>query len=217
MQLASTNTDQPTVDEPTSSPAGLSSPPARRRKRQEDLIPSTIPDDFALGQPIRPARNATRVDLSPRDVLDDQTGTFPADPADEREEGEEEDAAEPYQTYNYRALQDEMYSGPTDFALHSRSYDDEDAALQAALKASMDDLPPDWVAPEVEAKEKVTKKPTPAPPPLLTTKPVAAPPVTSPGAAGSNFKEEIEAEDEDVQTEPLSAGTTGFSYWSRES
>lgn len=40
--------------------------------------------------------------------------------------------------------------GPTDFAMQSRSYDDEDTALQAALKASMQDLPADWKAPEIK-------------------------------------------------------------------
>jgi hypothetical protein len=45
-------------------------------------------------------------------------------------------------------------AGPSDFAFQSRSYDDEDEALQAALKASMDDLPADWKAPEVKPVRK---------------------------------------------------------------
>ena len=40
--------------------------------------------------------------------------------------------------------------GPMDFSEHQRDYDDEDAALQAALKASMEDIPSDWVAPTLQ-------------------------------------------------------------------
>jgi ataxin-3 len=56
----------------------------------------------------------------------------------------------PQRSGHYDPIMDEdPYSrGPTDFAYQSRSYDDEDAALQAALKASMQDLPADWKAPE---------------------------------------------------------------------
>jgi ataxin-3 len=56
----------------------------------------------------------------------------------------------PQRQDHYDPIMDEdPYSrGPTDFAYQSRSYDDEDAALQAALKASMQDLPADWKAPE---------------------------------------------------------------------
>lgn len=51
---------------------------------------------------------------------------------------------------HYDPMMDESIgrAGPTDFAMQSRSYDDEDEALQAALKASMQDLPADWKAPE---------------------------------------------------------------------
>lgn len=46
--------------------------------------------------------------------------------------------------------EDAHQARPLDFAMQSRSYDDEDEALQAALKASMQDLPADWKAPEVK-------------------------------------------------------------------
>jgi ataxin-3 len=56
---------------------------------------------------------------------------------------------------HYDPIMDESaHAGPTDFAFHSRSYDDEDEALQAALKASMDDLPADWKAPEIKPVRK---------------------------------------------------------------
>ena len=95
-----------------------------------------------------------------------------------------------------------MYSGPTDFTHSSRSYDDEDAALQAALKASMDDLPTDWAPPELKKPETVTWKPAPS----ETPRPVPSASMHTTGAGGSKFKEELEVDDEDVQTETLTAG-----------
>ena len=63
-----------------------------------------------------------------------------------------EPAARPRAREHYDPImnEDSHPSGPTDFAMQSRSYDDEDEALQAALKASMQDLPADWKAPEVK-------------------------------------------------------------------
>ena len=46
----------------------------------------------------------------------------------------------------------------TDFQQHSRSYDDEDAALQAALRASMEDVPEGWVAPDLQPKKASARK-----------------------------------------------------------
>lgn len=207
-----TNIDQPTVDEPISFPAGPSSPPARRRKRQEDLVSSILSEDTMLGQQIRPGRNAARVDSQTRDLLDDQTGTFPADIGhdDEDDLDFQEAPEEPPEPFNYRAAQEEMYSGPMDFESTSRSYDDEDAALQVALKASMDDLPPGWVPPEAKAVEKPVKKAAPVPEPIKKDPPPAGPAksILSPGAGGSKFKEEIE-EDTDDHPETLTAGTPG--------
>lgn len=53
---------------------------------------------------------------------------------------------------------------PSDFKYHNRSYDDEDEALQAALKASMADLPPGFEMPELKPLNPVpVKKTQPAP------------------------------------------------------
>ena len=151
-----------------------------------------------------------------RDVLEDENGTFPAMHEDgeqgERDgrDGDEQDYENDEQLDehdldrempSYRA-REHTYGGPTDFAFHSRSYDDEDEALQAALKASMDDLPPDWVAPPAEPKEqvnkKVPKKAAPVLEPVVTEAVAQRPAIESPGVGGSKFKEEIE-DDDDVQ------------------
>jgi ataxin-3 len=94
----------------------------------------------------------------------------------------------------------EEYGGPMDFAFQSRSYDDEDAALQAALKASMDDLPPGWVAPVFE-ENPVARKPSQSSAPA----PAA---VAPPGLSAQNRDEEIEEDDEvdEPQVEELSPG-----------
>lgn len=195
--LASINPDQPTVDPSSiSNIAGPSSPPARRRKRQEDLL-DPEPHHTLSGQPARPPRNPARNPSA--DILDNQTGTFATDDQDDEELDDETDAIG-----SYRRVED--YAAPMDFAQHSRSYDDEDAALQAALKASMDDLPADWVPPKLEPKEKpIEKRPLPspaAPAPAIST---AGVPAVSGPASGSKFKEEIE-DDDDAPVEELSPG-----------
>lgn len=110
-----------------------------------------------------------------------------------------------------------------DFQFHSRSYDDEDEALQAALKASMDDLPPGWQAPKIEEKtirRDSSTRATPVqsltspPPPVLSPVPTAPPPLTRPlpgrpvardsPTSGSRFTEEVADDDEPV--EQLTAG-----------
>lgn len=206
--LASINPDQPTVDPSSaaqsSSAPGPSSPPARRQKRQPDLIDPDA-SDTSPTHPVRPPRNPARHSgQSSRDVLDDQTGTFPTDDAEDEELDDDIDAIGSYR-------QVENYAGPMDFTQHSRSYDDEDAALQAALKASMDDLPPDWVAPKLEPKEKpIQKRPLPTP---AAAAPIATVPSVqsdSAGAGGSKFKEELE-EDDEVPVEELSPGESARS------
>lgn len=68
--------------------------------------------------------------------------------------------------YHDAATFDYPTEGPTDFKYHNRSYDDEDEALQAALKASMADLPPGFEMPELKplkaAPVKKSTQPAPA-------------------------------------------------------
>ncbi len=165
---------------------------------------------------MQPSRNALRTNSHPPDVLDDQIGTFGAEP-DNGDEEERDDVEVDHEPINYRAAQEAMYAGPTDFSFTSRSYDDEDAPLQAALKASMDDLPPGWVPPEVKDAPKPAKRsatiaapdiaPAPSqPPPIETQQSNGSKSTTtvSPGAGGSKFKEEIEEDNDDAPAETLS-------------
>ena len=192
--------DQPTTD-PSSFPAGPSSPPPRRRRRQEDLVDPQGTDSYAQFNPPRPPRNPAR--NASYDPLDGETGTFLSGHDDDDEDID--DTAHGDAIGSYGRLDQEEYTGPTDFAFHSRSYDDEDAALQAALKASMEDLPPDWEAPVLEPKEKPIEKRAPAP--VAAPEPVPEPPAPAQAelAGGSRFKEELDDEDEEP-TEQLSPG-----------
>jgi len=169
-------------------------------------------DPYAQFQPPRPARNPLRTASSPPpvDVLDGQIGAFQYD--DDDDEGHEEfvDAEAPREDYDrigaYR--QEENYGGPTDFQFTSRSYDDEDAALQAALKASMDDLPEGWEAPKWEEKKLAV---SPAPALATAPAPLAAPVLAEEmeaesTGAGSKFKEDLDDDDDDEPGEQLSAG-----------
>lgn len=96
----------------------------------------------------------------------------------------------------------DVYAGPTDFAFNSRSYDDEDEALQAALKASMQGLPDDFVMPELKPiSQPSILKPKPNPPPQ-------APPVPEPEPERVVEEEddEIEDYDDDEPAKSLSPG-----------
>ena len=204
MPVKSVNPDETTVDEPIVSPAGPSSPP-RRRRRQEDAVIQPVPQDSIANHSIPSPGDATRTDYFPRDVFDDQTGTFPVESG--ADEAEDEDLGEEVsESSNYRTAQDHMYAGPTDFSFHSRSYDDEDAALQAALKASMDDVPTGWVLPELESKEKVVKKDEPSRVQIRSEQPVTATPPMIQGTGGSKFQENIEDDEEEMQAETLTPG-----------
>jgi ataxin-3 len=97
-----------------------------------------------------------------------------------------------------------------DFTYHSRSYDDEDAALQAALKASMEDVPKGWVAPELPVKRGEKKREEPAQAAMQAqVAPSVAPPAmgeVAKGAAKSGNEVVEEDEDDDVPAEALTAG-----------
>ena len=209
MPLKSANPDQTTVDEPMISPAGPSSPPPRRRRRQEDIIIQPAAKDSTAIHSEGSPGDAARTDYFTRDVFEDQTGTFPAeigpDEAEDENPGEELRELSDIQTAH-----DHMYAGPTDFSLHSRSYDDEDAALQAALKASMNDVPTGWVAPELGSTEKTAKKIEPSGVQPKTEQPVTAIPPTSQGTGKSRFQENIEDDEEEVQAETLTPGASSY-------
>ena len=217
-------------------------PPSRRRRRQEDLDLQASPsasDPYAQFQPPRPPRNPLRTHSSPPpDVLDGQTGAFQYDDDeyddaqeeiddDENERGENggRGRGETYDRIGAYRHEEENYGGPTDFQYTSRSYDDEDAALQAALKASMDDLPQGWVAPVWE--EKKVQKQTAA---IPTAVPAVVPSGGDTGRSGfegekgktesvtgSKFKEELDEDDDDEPTEQLSAGKFGVFVGGNES
>lgn len=89
-----------------------------------------------------------------------------------------------------------MYGGgPTDFQFHNRSYDDEDEALQAALRASMEDVPEGFMMPELAPVHSMP--PHRASPPQSPTPPVLTPEGPSPAPAPSEAPEDSIAEDTD--------------------
>lgn len=209
--------------EPLSPPTGSASPPSRRRRRQDDLTDPTAQldpaDPYAQTQPPKPLRNTARGSTSyndaERDVLDDETGTFPEAPSglypDEDVEDEEldDDAYEDALDDDLRGARGGRRQEPVlDFSMQSRSYDDEDAALQAALKASMDDLPPGWEPPKEEPKPKIgqnTATPTATTPSVAAAGNANTGGVASGPVAGSQFKEELD-DDDDGPAQVVSAG-----------
>jgi ataxin-3 len=119
------------------------------------------------------------------------------------EELDEEDGDGP-PVGRYSAMQ-QQYGGPTDFAFHSRSYDDEDSALQAALKASMEGLPDGFVMPELKPIEPPSIM-RPAPPPPA---PVAAEPEAEAESKSKHEEEDVDIVEDDDDDKPAKALSPG--------
>lgn len=80
----------------------------------------------------------------------------------------------------HMASEQAAFNQPSDFQYQHRSYDDEDEALQAALRASMEDVPDGYVMPELAPKDAVVRPARRQTPPLTIPEPeaVASAPVT---------------------------------------
>ena len=138
------NPDEPTVDASSlPAQAGPSSPPARRNRRQEDLEPQSPDSEAFPTEPVRrPSRNAPQGNLDYDEEISSDDFEMDMDPTGQP-------TSRSARANHYDPIMNEAEpAGPSDFTFQSRSYDDEDQALQAALKASMEDLPADWKAPE---------------------------------------------------------------------
>jgi ataxin-3 len=128
---------------------------------------------------------------------------------DEEVEEEEEDYTTAYHAGTAGSRASGAYGGPTDFAFQSRSYDDEDEALQAALKASMEGLPEGYVMPEL--KPIVASSVLHSPPLSVAPEPEPAP-VQAPKPAetaitqASKDEEEFDDDDDDEPAKELSPG-----------
>ncbi|ORX40651.1 Josephin-domain-containing protein [Kockovaella imperatae] len=109
------------------------------------------------------------------------------DPVDPFGDAEEDTA--PAQRRPAQVWEDEELDEVHDFTQHQRDYDDEDAALQAALRASMEDIPSDWVAPTLQPKTAPKKAE------MIHKEPVSAPPQ-------AEEEPEPEGEDETNELEP---------------
>lgn len=166
-----------------------------------------------LSAPSRPSRNPPQTSFQhEKDVFDDSTFPQTANEDDVDREVEDEDEEDTFEDAEqfHRHRQEEMYGGPTDFRNLSRSYDDEDAALQAALKASMADVPAGWAPPKLESNKpraserKVSAPPPPAPVPVPAPVPELGTPEKNTNH-GSKFVEDME-EDDDGPAESLSPG-----------
>lgn len=165
----------------------------RRRRRQEDLTSDDVEDDDLLarsapgsgGRTPQPSRSYVEVAAS--GVPDDD---------------EELDDA-PSQRQSRAPLHPILsaYGGPVDFQYNARSYDDEDEALQAALRASMEDLPDDYVMPEL-----APIRPPPALRQASPPHPVIAPEPPSPAPPSETHESSIA---EDTDDEPAAEPSPG--------
>ena len=239
---ASANPDQPTVDpspppvsvwatdEPSDSAAHADAAPPRRRRRQEDLQPTDLLADDPFNQPFasgsrppRPPKSTARTASGELQSAAQAEDVFAAgldptgldaddDDNDIYQDADEEIPDDEITAHGRRRFEEEAYTGPMDFAYHSRSYDDEDEALQAALKASMEDLPEGWVAPEIKdpplpkrpAEKQAVSVSAPAP--------VPAPAPTAPAQADKTELVE-EDDDDDEPAETLTAGELSRYLW----
>lgn len=181
----------------------------RRNRRQEDLTSDFVEEQDMLPSSVPSSRGRTprlpQPDID-RDILDDHDMAMVnhlAGDDDDDDHAMDDDFEDEEPSRRYAADHD-VYTGPTDFSFHSRSYDDEDEALQAALKASMNDLPEGFVLPEL--------KPVQPPSFLKQTPPVAPPPAVNWRPAPDSTPAEpevdntIEEDDDDAPAQSLSPG-----------
>ncbi|WVO12515.1 hypothetical protein L204_100115 [Cryptococcus depauperatus] len=183
----------------SSGTAGPSSPPRPRKKRQADL-PSDhveiVHDPYSQSSPScshqLPSRSNPNLET---DVFDN----IYAIPSNDNNDNQEGSVAEDEIIDSNFGINPHSYSGPTDFQFQSRSYDDEDKALQAALKASMADLPEGWVAPDIkqESTSLISKTSQEAPVPITPTPPI---PESSPIVKNDKLED-----DDDLPAEELTA------------
>ncbi|OWZ76521.1 ataxin-3 [Cryptococcus neoformans Tu401-1] len=202
------NPDTTTVD------AGPSSSPPRppRRRRQPDLSsdPTEVVDDpYARPAPSRSRQSSSRSNPAQYQAVgDDEDDIFDQThgiPSHYDETPTDENVNDDFEMSHSRP-----YAGTMDFQFQSRSYDDEDEALQAALKASMADLPEGWEMPDILKPESerqaftttttttatTTTTPPVAPEMQREETPVATPPVEEEDIVESN---EVEDDSDDVQ------------------
>ena len=147
--MTDTNPDQPSVDPSSITPPAaeladpISDPASSSRRRRHQQAPEDSHaelEDELMHVESAPVPSRSRGPAEPVAVW--QTG-------DENEDDEDEDLrSEAALRPGYGEPREQM-----DFSAHQRDYDDEDAALQAALKASMEDIPSDWVAPPLQTSK----------------------------------------------------------------
>ncbi|ODN95187.1 ataxin-3 [Cryptococcus wingfieldii CBS 7118] len=234
IRTGGTDSNQVNGDPNVQPSAGPSSPPARgsgRRRRQPDLSSDgiePIDDPFSAPPPAsRSRQTSSRSQTVQGDgdlfdnvhgVLQEPTNARPdpisIDDSDEQED-EDEELDDDFEMLGAGGAG--TYRGPTDFQQHARSYDDEDAALQAALKASMADVPQGWELPDVWKEEKSgTRSGTGGSAPSLATPADSAPaPAHEPAQnwsvrdseaapAAQEEKNEVEDDDGDEPAEEVS-------------
>lgn len=181
-------------DEPAPS---YSTGSGRRRRRQEDPSSEIVDEQDMLpgsgAQTPGSASRSKRKDKSKkRDVMDEALDRHAANDYEEDEEldDDEEDL------YHDAPAFEHPPEGPSDFKYHNRSYDDEDEALQAALKASMADIPVGFEMPELKPLNPVpVKKSAQAVPEKPSSAPVPEPRAESSRVATERWRPAEPSED----------------------
>ncbi|WOO82288.1 Ataxin-3 [Vanrija pseudolonga] len=180
----------------------------RYRRRQADPESIDVDEEDEAPQASRRARSSRGGRGSwARDAHEQLLEELNAQAAEDDEELDiDEDELEQQQQQPHAAsvFAQQFYAGPTDFAYHSRSYDDEDEALQAALKASMADLPPDFVLPELKPKEPLPRPAGSVSPPTLPAQAPEPVPDDEEYATAEEEEEELEEDDDDAPAQELS-------------
>lgn len=212
------NPNTTTVDAEPSSP---SRPPRRRRQPDLSSDPTEIVDDpYARPAPSRSRQSSSRSNPAQHQVIGDDEGDIfdqtHGIPSHYDETPDDDNADDDFEMSRSRA-----YAGTMDFQFQSRSYDDEDEALQAALKASMTDLPEGWEMPDIlkpESERQAFTTTTSIMTTTTTTTPPVAPeaqreesPVATSVAEEKDIVESNEVEDDSDDVQPAEEPSPGKS------
>lgn len=164
--------------------------PGKRRRRQEDLVgeeEEEEEDNAEAGPAVisnAGARERAREAEEMRKAIE-------ASLLDRGEVDEDEEMADPDDPQDF------------DFAAASRSYDDEDAELQAALQASLGAIPAGWEIPQPQIVKRASQREAERQAEVSQASASATPPETTPVVDPASKDEE---EEEEAPVEELSPG-----------
>jgi hypothetical protein len=165
--------------------------PGKRRRRQEDLVGEQDEDEEDEEPEAGPA------------VVSNAGARERAREAEEMRKAIEASLLDRGDVYDDGDMADDDDPQAFDFAAASRSYDDEDAELQAALQASLGAIPAGWEVPQPQIIKRASEREAEQQAEVVPPSTSVTPPETAPAPEVAAREEE---EEEEPPVEELTPG-----------